>query len=62
MKIYPAIDIRDGRCVRLMQGELQRSTDPCYASFSGSPGYGIGCGFDISGKDHTSRGNASGVL
>ena len=27
MKIYPAIDIRDGRCVRLMQGELQRSTD-----------------------------------
>ena len=27
MKIYPAIDIRDGKCVRLMQGELQRSTE-----------------------------------
>ncbi|MEF9988183.1 MAG: 1-(5-phosphoribosyl)-5-[(5-phosphoribosylamino)methylideneamino]imidazole-4-carboxamide isomerase [Christensenella sp.] len=27
MKIYPAIDIREGKCVRLMQGELQRSTE-----------------------------------
>ena len=27
MKIYPAIDIRDGKCVRLMQGELTRSTE-----------------------------------
>lgn len=27
MKIYPAIDIRNGKCVRLMQGELQRSTE-----------------------------------
>ena len=27
MKIYPAIDIRDGKCVRLMQRELQRSTE-----------------------------------
>lgn len=27
MKIYPAIDIRDGKCVRLMQGELRRSTE-----------------------------------
>ena len=26
MIIYPAIDIKDGRCVRLMQGDKDRET------------------------------------
>jgi phosphoribosylformimino-5-aminoimidazole carboxamide ribotide isomerase len=27
MKIYPAIDIKDGKCVRLIQGEMEQSTE-----------------------------------
>ncbi len=27
MKIYPAIDIKDGKCVRLVQGEIQNMTE-----------------------------------
>ena len=26
MKLYPAIDIRDGKCVRLYQGDYDRET------------------------------------
>lgn len=27
MKVYPAIDIKEGRCVRLLKGEMDKSTD-----------------------------------
>lgn len=27
MDIYPAIDIRDGKCVRLLQGDYDRQLD-----------------------------------
>ena len=27
MKIYPAIDVKDGKCVRLLQGEMEKSTE-----------------------------------
>jgi phosphoribosylformimino-5-aminoimidazole carboxamide ribotide isomerase len=27
MKVYPAIDIKDGQCVRLIQGEMNKSTE-----------------------------------
>ncbi|MEG1859225.1 MAG: HisA/HisF-related TIM barrel protein [Christensenellaceae bacterium] len=27
MKIYPAIDIKNGKCVRLLQGEMGKSTE-----------------------------------
>ena len=27
MKLYPAIDIKDGQCVRLIQGEMEKSTE-----------------------------------